>query len=502
VGTVANKSEWRRLFVGPVWHSRRDPSQESVSALANHVVVSIPLPRVATDLFLPYASFVVVLAMLFGGAGDQGWSDAVVQLAALPLLGWAMCKLDPSQLGRGGAWAIALLCAILALPLLQLIPMPPSLWSALAGRGEVASAYEAAGMSLPWLPLSLDPSATRLGLLSLLPATAVFLAMLSLEQRSRRILIVLIFVAVFASGVLDILQMMGGQDSPLRFYEPTNRDRAVGFFANPDHSAAFLYSAIPFIVAWAIGLVRDRRQNRAIGLALLVLLTITILIGLTTTQSRAGLGLLFLAGLSGILLAWRHDRGQSGRRLLQFAVGANVVALILAFQFGFVAYMNRLEKQGLQDLRWPVARLTSQAAIANMPFGSGLGSFVPVFERFAPRTLLMDQGFYVNHAHDDWLELWLTGGAPAIVVMTGFLAWFATSTFRLWSSSQSEGPILDIALAQAASIVIVLLLLHSVVDYPLRIPTLSVLFAMACAYLIPPRKIEYAAEMSTGRFPR
>src|SRR5262249_5961331 len=117
-----------------------------------------------TDAFLPYTVFVVTLAMLFGGAGDYGWSDAIVQLAALPLLAWALFKLAPSQLGRGGQWAIGLLCAILAWPLLQLIPMPPSLWSGLPGRGEIASAYEAAGMTLPWLPISLYPSATWLRL--------------------------------------------------------------------------------------------------------------------------------------------------------------------------------------------------------------------------------------------------------------------------------------------------------------------------------------------------
>ena len=140
--------------------------------------------------------------MLFGGAGGYGWSDAVVQLAALPLLAWALFKLTPSQLGRGGQWAIVLLCAIIAWPLLQLIPMPPSLWSGLPGRGEIASAYEAAGMTLPWLPISLYPTATWLGLLSLVPATAVFLAMLSLERRSRRILILLIFIVIFASVVV------------------------------------------------------------------------------------------------------------------------------------------------------------------------------------------------------------------------------------------------------------------------------------------------------------
>src|SRR6516165_10253226 len=186
--------------------------------------------------------------MLFGGGGVQEWSDAVVQLAALPLLAWALFRFAPSQLDLGGQWAIDLLCAILALPLLQLIPMPASLWSGLPSRREIASAYEAAGMALPWLPISLDSTRTWLALLSLLPATAVFLAMLSLEQRSRRILIVLMFVVAFASGLLDVLQIMGGDDSPLRFYASSTRGgRAVGFFVNPDHSAALLYSTIPFI---------------------------------------------------------------------------------------------------------------------------------------------------------------------------------------------------------------------------------------------------------------
>jgi O-antigen ligase len=442
--------------------------------LRNNVVVSIPLPRVATDLFLPYMSFAVILAMLFGGIGDQEWSDAVVQLAALPLLAWALLKLVPSQLGRQGKWAIALLCATVVLPLLQLIPLPPSLWDVLPGRNEIASAYEAAGMALPWLPLSLDPSATWLGLLSLLPATAIFLAMLSLEQRSRRVLIVLILVVVFVSGVLDILQVMG-----------SDRARAVGFFANADHQAAFLYSAIPFVIAGAIGLVLDRRPNRAILLALLALLMVTIVVGVTATRSRAGMALLICAGLSGILLTWRHDRGQSGRRLLRITIGANIVALILAFQVGFVGYANRAEVlQGVEDLRWPAASITSQAAIANMPFGTGLGTFVPVFERFAPRRLLLEGDFYVNHAHDDWLELWLTGGVPAILLVLGFLAWLAASTFRLWRSDRTQSSALDLALARAAPIVIVLLLVHSMVDYPLRIPALSVLFAIACAYLI------------------
>jgi O-antigen ligase len=222
-----------------------------------------------------------------------------------------------------------------------------------------------------------------------------------------------------------------------------------------------------------------------------------IIIGMPLTRSRAGMALLFVAGLSGLLLAWRHDWGQSGRRLLPFALGANLVALLLAFQFGFVGFMQRVEQsESFEDIRWPAAQVTLQAAIANMPFGSGSGTFAPIYEKFAPRTLLGDR--YLNQAHNDWLDLWLSGGAPAIVLAVGFLTWLTASTFKLWSTGQPEARVLDLALARAAPIVIVLLLLHSVVDYPLRTAALSVLFAMACAYLIPRHRIDHSAEMSTG----
>src|SRR5262249_44525477 len=200
--------------------------------------------------------------------------------------------------------------------------------------------------------------------------------------------------------------------------------RTAGLFANPDHNAAFLYCGIPLAAAWAIALVRDQRRNRVIGLTLLALLILAIIVGGAATHSRAGMALLLVAGLSGLLLAWRHDRdqseqrGQSGRRLLRFAIGANLVVLLLAFQFGFLALMQRVEEQGIQDRRWPITQVTYQAALANLPFGSGFGTFIPVYDKFAPRTHL---GYtYINQAHDDWLELWLTRGGP----QSPFGVWF------------------------------------------------------------------------------
>jgi O-antigen ligase len=228
----------------------------------------------------------------------------------------------------------------------------------------------------------------------------------------------------------------------------------------------------------------------------LALLILMIIIGVTLTQSRAGIVLLVVAGLASLLLVW-WNRASSGRRLLGFAAGVFVLALLVAFHLGFAGFMDRVQGQRLEDGRWSIAKVTSRAAIANLPFGSGMGTFVPVYDELAPRTLLGEA--YVNHAHNDWLELWLTGGVPAMILAIGFLLWFTGATFRLWGSGQPETHALDLALARAAPIVIVLLLLHSAVDFPLRIPTLSVVFAIACGYLVPPRRSEQGAAIQRGR---
>ncbi len=444
------------------------------------MTLSVPLPRIGARSFGIYAGFVVLLAMLFGGSGQSGlWSNVIVQLAALPLLGWALYRLmtDQVQPGRPG---IYILLAIVALPLFQLIPMPPLLWSEIPGRKEIVSVYEVAGMLLPWLPISFDPAATWRSLLSLIPAAAIFLAMLSLNKKERVVIIGIILVVVIASIPLDLLQLMGGEDSPLRFFAITVATRAVGFFANSNHNAALLYCAIPFAAALAIGFARDYHR-RWLGVAFVSGFLIAIMVGLAVTYSRAGMALGFIAGLSCLALAWRLTPEKSRRTILLIGVGANLLAVLIAFQFGFVALSQRAEEQGLTDLRWPVAAVTLQAASSNLPLGTGFGTFVPVYEMFAPPKILGQS--YVNHAHDDWLELSLEGGVPGLVVVFLFLCWFTIAGIRIWRNQNAGEEALDRALARASSIAIILLLVHSALDYPLRTPTIMTLFAVSCALM-------------------
>ena len=448
--------------------------------------LSIPVPRVAPDIASLYAGFLLVLAMLFGGGTRQGaWSDVPIELASLPLLAWAIFSIDFGRLGRLARFGFVIMAAIVLIPLVQLIPLPPALWSLLPGRGAVVDIYAAAGTPLPWLAVSLEPSATWLSLLSLLPAVSIVLAMLVMSNAQRWRMVSIVLAAAAAGIVLDLLQIMGGPDSPLRFYTFTNLDRAVGFFANANHNAAFLYAAVPLTAAWAKAWADSRSPFRIVGLVASAALFCAIFVALALTHSRAGLALGLVAAIVATGLVVGATRGPTRRRVLILGTVANVAALLLAFQTGFVSLSQRIEDQDVfQDLRWPVAESTFKSVKMFFPVGSGLGTFTQVHEMYAPRTLARQA--YVNHAHDDWLELGLEAGLPAMVLVLGFLAWYAAAAAGAWRPQAAGESPANKLLARAASVSVLLILVHSAVDYPLRTIALMMVFAMCCTLMLPP----------------
>jgi O-antigen ligase len=205
---------------------------------------------------------------------------------------------------------------------------------------------------------------------------------------------------------------------------------------------------------------------------------------LALTSSRAGIALGTTAGLFAVALAWQLGQGQARRKFLMIVGGGTLVAALVAFQFGFVGLSQRVEDADLsKDLRWTIATVTSRAAFANFPVGSGVGTFVPEYDMFSPRETISLK--YVNRAHNDWLEACLEGGALAIAVAAAFLVWFGVMSVRAWRGGPSAALGFDGLLPRAASIAVFLLLLHSIVDYPLRTTAITAVFALCCALLVP-----------------
>jgi hypothetical protein len=125
-----------------------------------------------------------------------------------------------------------------------------------------------------------------------------------------------------------------------------------------------------------------------------------------------------------------------------------------------------------------------------------------MFER-AQDTLA---NIYANHAHNDIAEISLEGGVIGMALMIAFAAWLALQAKAVWRRPRADMRPIDILLARAATIALVLVILHSFVDYPLRTDAMMAVFAFSCALLIEPlRSAEPAtrsamhAEEGSGR---
>jgi O-antigen ligase len=85
--------------------------------------------------------------------------------------------------------------------------------------------------------------------------------------------------------------------------------------------------------------------------------------------------------------------------------------------------------------------------------------------------------WYANHAHNDYLEIALEGGVPAILLLVLFLAWWIKQAREAWLTPTGTPEQKAAAIASAA------ILLHSSFDYPLRTAAITAVMAVCLALL-------------------
>jgi O-antigen ligase len=230
-----------------------------------------------------------------------------------------------------------------------------------------------------------------------------------------------------------------------------------------------------------------RRTDTAwiVGLAASFTVLIALVAAQAVARSRAGLGLSIVALFGTFALALSDRRSTSVVTPARLLVGSTALAVIFAVQYALYRVMQRFTEDPLQDARIAFARNTIEAAKAYMPFGSGMGTFVPVYAGFEkPQGALVDA--YVNRAHNDILELWLEAGIIGIGLLAVFLVWLAIASLRVWRRDAPSELDVDRLLARAATIIIGLVIAHSLVDYPLRTGAMMAILAFACALLVEP----------------
>jgi O-antigen ligase len=402
----------------------------------------------------------------------------VMQLAGVIVLVVALFKLRPLQELPIPWWAIALGAAAFAFPLLQLTPLPHALWSELPGRQFLTTSFDTAGVNPSRMPITLSSAATLNSFLAMIPAFALFLATLTLSAGDRRKLVVVLLGLGLCSVVLGLAQNSQGPESSFYFLKDSNFGTAVGFFANRNHFAALLFCCMPFVSAWTIWLVRSGTINGfAAALGSIFIYGILIL-GLAVAGSRAGIILAMLAMLSAVFLAWGRSSSKASSVASKTVILAGIIGMMVIVEFGLIGIMRFIEQDAIDQKRLEIAGTSLRIASDMAPMGSGLGTFVPIYEMYeTPQTL---SAGLVNYAHNDWLQLWLEGGVGAAVLFGLFSLWYLARTFHVW---RWGGNSLDDLMPRAATLVVALLLLHSFVDYPLRSTALMCVFALACGLM-------------------
>ena len=201
-------------------------------------------------------------------------------------------------------------------------------------------------------------------------------------------------------------------------------------------------------------------------------------------RSRAGLGLTMLALIGIAALSYFGQRAGFGATLNKLLVVVVALVLIFSLQFALYRVLDRIPDT-LQDDRPILAHTTIEAATAYIPFGSGVGTFVPVYAMFEKPENVGDT--YVNHAHNDVLEVWLETGVFGLALAALFVVWLTRRSLAIWRSPPPpHASDLDWSLARGATMIPLLLLIHSVFDYPLRTAAIMAVMAFACALLIAP----------------
>lgn len=420
-------------------------------------------------------------AVLIGSFGLAATSGSIpirgmiVQLGAVAAIVLTLLKWRGPGLPRIVSTVLA---AVLAVPLMQLIPLPPHIWQSLPGREIATEIADLAGGS-QWRPISLDPNATFRSFLALLPPLAMFLASCQLQRNEHNILIWIFIYIGLASAVLGGFQILLDDKSAYLFWD-ASIGRPTGLFGNRNHQAIFMALCALFTYYMICDGWDNRNRKKFIVYSLLIILFVGAVFA---TQSRSGVAILLMVFLAAPACI---NLNIEPKRLLPFLI-LFFLCVSLFFAQSHVV-LNALERFGKseEDGRYNIWPDVIFSVKYYFPFGSGAGTFTEAFQPFEDFNQV--SRYYIPRAHNDYLELLLEIGIFAVPLL---LAIFGLSFRRVWSLINS-GNTQSARFGKAIVLAILALALHSIVDYPIQTVALGSALGMFLGILFADRTAESA----------
>ena len=425
----------------------------------------------------------ILLCIILGGSTQGYWGAATVQLLAIGIIGWSLLTPDRLSLSGPAKGLFVMAGLVVLLPIVQLIPLPPSVWSAIPKREPIIEGYRMLGLPLPWLPISVTPYETMATIVTLLPPLAVLTGMLICGAYRASWIVMAVLLGTIAAVLLGALQVTSGDPvaSPWYLYYRTNHGVATGFFANSNHMATLLVLSIPMLFV-LVSEFRKRSKN-ASSVSAMMLMAIgafpVLLVGIFLTGSLAVLLLALPVVLISATLLMPETVRVRGPLIAVavISIGAMVVVYMTPLQDKLKS-SNQTSFQSRQTI-WS----DSVPAIGDhIVLGSGVGAFQRVYRQYEDHSAV-DRTF-ANHAHNDYIEIIMETGIPGILLLAAFFFWWGSRAVLIWRAGALD------RYAVAASIASAAVLIHSLVDYPLRTAAISSILAACLAKMARPRVTE------------
>jgi O-antigen ligase len=391
--------------------------------------------------------------------------------------------------------ALGAVLVLWSLALAQLLPLPPALHTWLAPGSAAlwhpAPAAAAAVLGAGSRPSSVDPAATARWLA--FSAAVLGLVLVAGPALRSRATVLRASIAVVSAGVLVAsyglaARLLFGDKLYGVFAVPTIAP--FGPFVSKNHFAGYVELSACLALGLAAGLADESRSgpgrlswldSRRAGWVVAAWgAAVVLVIAVPVSLSRGGMVSLAagLAAFAGIRLSTRPGQAVGLRGAILAVGGLALVAVMLALLLPDTA-RDRVRTLGGVDqagvYRLDVWRDSLHLATSSLAVGSGFGAYADALPRF--KTGAGDVG--VEHAENDYLELLCEGGlvgaALAAIAVAGLLA-------AGWRVVRDEPHRLSRGVRAGALAGLTALLVHSVFDFNLRIPSNALLagFLLSC----------------------
>ena len=298
------------------------------------------------------------------------------------------------------------------------------------------------------------------------------------SSQARKIAVILglygLAIAAFA-----LLQGVAPNGKLYWLRQPSMGGWIYGPYVNHNHYAGLMELLVPIPLVMSLTRLVDERERIAAGIAAAIMVGTVFLSG-----SRGGMLAIFveLVVFAVVLLRQRLVlfRQKRGMRIVVNLVAFAVVLISLLTWLGGKELTTRISSISTEThtelsggMRISIDR-DAFLMFRNKPvLGWGLGSFPVVYPQF--RSFYTN--FFVNEAHNDYLQLLCETGLLGFATMVWFLIVLYRSSVRkigYWMSDVSG------AVTFACLLGITGILVHSLLDFNLQIPANAALFYVLC----------------------